>query len=128
MDDRTERDPPVRRLAKGDKVLAPAMSRHLPIAEVLEVYENADGHQVLVVRYVKYPETTYFYPAQDLDYVGEKKFLVAGTQIYRVSDGRVVAESENWAQLIADFLETSFPGEADTQSPVTHDEWSALNK
>lgn len=125
MDDRTERSPPVRRFAKGDKVLAPWVSRRLPLADVLEVYEAADGQQAVLVAYVETPELSYLFRAEGLDYVGERKFIISGTQIYRVSNGEVVAQSDNWANVIADFLETftpPFPGDVEAESPVAHDD------
>jgi hypothetical protein len=140
MDDRTEKDPPVRRFAKGDKVLARCISRRLPIAEVLEIYESADGQQVLLVAYDECRERQTFALAEHTDYVGERKFIAAGTHIYRVSNGEVVAESQNWANIIADLLETftpPFPGDAEAKVEVEdalwrerafHDAWIDLNR
>ena len=132
MDDRTEKDPLVKRFTKGDKVLAPCISRRLPLAEVLEVYEAADGQQALLIAYTESPLTPVFYGAGSLNYVGERKFIATGTEIYRVSTGEVVAASLNWANIIADFLETftpPFPGERQVDEPDTaHENWRNLNK
>jgi len=108
MDDSYRKDAPVRRFAKGDKVLAPSISRRLPLAEVLEIYEAADGRQVLLVSYAEYPSaiSACFYPAEEIDYVGDRHFIVYGTQIYRVSNGEIVAESKNWGE-----RHSGFPGD-----------------
>jgi hypothetical protein len=130
-----QKDPPMRRFAKGDKVLAPWISSHLPLAEVLEVYEAVDGHQALLIVYAASQQTV-FYGAESLDYVGDRKFIAAGPQIYRVSTGEVVASSDNWANIIADFLETftpPFPGERQVDEPdsktvtAAHEYWRNLN-
>jgi hypothetical protein len=131
MDDHTEKDLSVRRFAKGDKVLAPWISRTMPLAEVVDVYENAERNQVLLVRHIAHPESSYFYHAEHIEYVGDRKFLVIEGNIYSVSNGEVVAQSKLWANAIADFLETFTPlfsSEAENDSPVTHDVWSALNE
>lgn len=122
----------MRRFSKGDKVLAPYISRSLPIAEVEEVYDAVDGSQVLLCKYQKYQETSVFYRATDVEYIGDRRFLVSGSQIYRISNGEIVAESKNWARVLADFLETfepAFPGHnVQTPASQTHDDWHALNE
>jgi hypothetical protein len=123
----------LRRFAKGDKVLGPWISRHLPLAEVLEVYEAADGQQALLVSYIERPVPPTLYRAEVLDYVGDRKFLAYGEVIYRVSNGEVVASSVNWANIIADFLETftpPFPGDAEAEvedALQAHEKWRALH-
>lgn len=122
----------MRRFEKGDKVLTPWISRWLPLGEVLKVFDSADGEQVLLVEYIESAQLQKLFPAAQLDYIGNRKFIALGVTIYRISNGEAVAESKNWAPVIADFLETfkpPFPGEAESQpEPIAaHDDWRELN-
>jgi hypothetical protein len=130
MDDHIEKDPLVRRFTKGDKVLAPWIAHSMPLAEVLEVYEATDGGQVLLVSYVINSGHRSLCHAEAIAYVGDRKFVVVDEGIYRVSNGEVVAQSRNWANIIADFLETFTPPvdtDAETDSQA-HEQWIELNE
>lgn len=120
----------MRKLEKGDMVLGEWTSRRLPLAEVKEVYETVEGKRAIEIAYVLQHGTD-LVAAENVVYVGDRHFIACETNVYRVSNGELVAVSANWARIISDLLENyhpEFPGNSESEPNIAHGDWRALNE